>query len=99
MQRRVIEEACEDLGFTIVQWYEGIESGSTRKRPILDRLLADAETNKWDGVMVYDATRGAATPRKPKKPKRTYRNAARRSTSGGNSSTRASRARSSPGAC
>lgn len=58
VQRRMIEEACEDLpGFKIVKWYEGVESATKRKRPILDSLLADAERGLWDAVMVYDATR------------------------------------------
>ena len=57
VQRQVITEICEDLGFVIVEWYEGVESATTGKRPILDRLLADAQTDKWDAVMVYDATR------------------------------------------
>ncbi len=57
VQREAIELACKGR-LTIAQWYEGVESASKRDRPILNRLLADAKLDLWDGVMVgYEPTR------------------------------------------
>ncbi len=62
-QRRAIEEACRQRGWTIVQWYadEGVSAHTDEvaKRPAFHRMIQDAQCHQFDAVVVHKLDRFA----------------------------------------
>src|SRR5215212_3880382 len=62
-QRRAIEAACAERGWTIVAWYadEGVSAHTddTSKRPAFHRMVEDARRHQFDAVVVHKLDRFA----------------------------------------
>jgi DNA invertase Pin-like site-specific DNA recombinase len=62
-QRRAIEQACAERGWTIVQWYadEGVSAHTDdiSKRPAFHHLVQDAQQHRFDAVIVHKLDRWA----------------------------------------
>ncbi len=57
-QRTQLEQAIESLGGEVFQWYEGQEHATPDyERKILEKLMADAHTGKFNAVIVADLSR------------------------------------------
>ncbi len=55
-----IREYCADKGYKIIKEYaDEAFSGTNLDRPAFQNLLKDAEKGKFDGVVIYDITRGS----------------------------------------
>jgi site-specific DNA recombinase len=62
-QRRAIQGACEERGWTIVGWYadEGVSAHTddVAKRPAFHRMVQDAGRHQFDAVVVHKLDRFA----------------------------------------
>jgi site-specific DNA recombinase len=62
-QRRAIEQACAERGWTVVQWYadEGISAHTDEiaKRPAFHRMVEDAKHRRFDAIVVHKLDRFA----------------------------------------
>jgi site-specific DNA recombinase len=62
-QRRAIEQACADRGWTIVEWYadEGVSAHTDdiTKRPAFHQLVQAAQQHRFDAVVVHRLDRFA----------------------------------------
>lgn len=58
-QIETIQQHCKSMGYEVVEIYtdKGISGGSMKKRESLQRLLADAEQNKFDKLFVWKLSR------------------------------------------
>src|SRR5918997_2808474 len=62
-QRRAIESACDERGWTLVAWYadEGVSAHTDdiTKRPAFHRMVQDAHARRFDAVVVHKLDRFA----------------------------------------
>jgi DNA invertase Pin-like site-specific DNA recombinase len=62
-QRRAIEHACQERGWTIERWYadEGVSAHTDdiSKRPAFHQLIQDAQAHRFDAVVVHKLDRWA----------------------------------------
>lgn len=67
-QRKQLEAAIKSLNGTIYKWYAGQEHATPdHERKILDELMADAQADRFDAVMVADISRWSRDNQKSKK--------------------------------
>ena len=52
-----MEAYCEGKGLTIAARFQEVGSGSTRKRPEFQRMLADAKTGRFDTIVCWKSDR------------------------------------------
>ncbi|PAF31771.1 recombinase family protein [Paenibacillus sp. 7516] len=62
-QRNLFVNYVAEKGWTIHEIYVEVESGTTSKRPVLQRMIADAKANKFDVIMAKELSRLARNGR------------------------------------
>lgn len=56
-QRNLFLKYVSERGWTVFDFYVGIETGTTSKRPVLQRLIADAKAKKFDMILAKELSR------------------------------------------